>query len=723
MSDIQQKQKILIVDDVPTNITVLTEILMSTYKMICATNGRDAVRVASSSKPDLILLDIMMPDMDGYEVCRILKKNAITENIPIIFLTAKTEEEDETKGLEIGAVDYIAKPFSPVILKHKVRIHLELKQHRDHLEELVKERTLEIIKSNEQLHQEIQEKLVAQEALSEQRAYFAQLFENSPLAILLINTDGQIVDVNKGFENLFKIRVEDVKGQYNKHITVPEDLIAEHEILHKNILTGKTIHKETYRQDKSETLIPVSILGYPVRIEGKIVGLFIIYTDISERKEFEAQLKHQAFHDSLTGIPNRVLLLERLERALERSRRRDDYMFAVLLVDLDRFKSVNDSLGHLAGDTLLRKIAAQIKECIRTTDTVARLGGDEFAVLVEEYKDDDEVYAIARRIHSIAESHYIIEKNEVRSSASIGIVLDTSKYQKADDILRDADIAMYHAKESGKARYETFNKTMHKAALERLRMENELRKAIHNDNLVLYYQPILSIETHELIGFEALVRWVHPVRGIINPDKFIPIAEETGLIIPLGHIVIKEACRQLSEWQQKYPKVENLTMSVNISVKQFLQADLIDFIIETIHENNLNPNSLKVEITESLLMKKAKSMIDKLTMLKDLGIKVVLDDFGTGYSSLSYIQQFPIDNIKIDRSFIKRLDSEDESAEIVKTIISLSKNLGIDVVAEGVERVGQLDRLKLLKCDSVQGYYFSRPVDKYKALEFIKRYL
>ncbi len=722
MSD-GKKLKILIVDDIPTNITVLTEILMADYKMVCATNGKDAVRLAGSSCPDLILLDIMMPGIDGYEVCRQLKANNKTKNIPIIFLTAKKEEDDETKGLEIGAVDYIAKPFSSAILKHKVRIHLELKQHRDNLEDLVQLRTSEITRSNEKLHEEISERIQAQNALIEQRAYFLQLFENSPQAIMIINASGKIIDVNKGFETIFGYSVDEVKGQYNKHITVPEDMVSENEIFYQNIFSGKTISKETFRVHKNKDLIPVSFLGYPIKIKDKVEGLFVIYADISLRKNFEAQLLHQAFHDSLTGVPNRILLLERLERALERSKRRKDYSFAVLMIDLDRFKTINDTMGHLAGDSLLIKISEQIKKCIRTTDTIARMGGDEFAVLIEEFNSTKEVFRIAKRIHSIAEAVFIIERNEINISASIGIVLDTTSYERADYILRDADIAMYRAKESGKARFKVFNKKMHIAAVESLRFENDLRNAIHNKELIVHYQPIISVKNQKLAGFEALVRWNHPILGMVGPDKFIPLAEETGLIIPLGQIVISEACKQLKEWHDSYPDATKLTMNVNISIKQFMEADLADFIIHALEKNKLAPDFLKLEITESLLVRKAKSMAEKLNLMKEIGVKVVLDDFGTGYSSLSYIQHFPIDNIKIDRSFINDMDLTEGTMEIVKTIIALCKNLGLGVVAEGVERETQLNILKQLKCDRVQGFYFSKPVNKDSALQLINKYL
>ncbi len=718
-----QNPKILIVDDVPNNITILTEILKSDYKLVCATNGKDALKLSTTASPELILLDVMMPDIDGYEVCRRLKADPRTRDIPVLFLTAKNEEADETKGLELGAVDYISKPFSPVILKHKLRIHMDLKRHRDHLEEMVKERTQEIQKSHEELKREITEKIQAQDAFTQQRAYFVQLFENSPLAILLLDNEGKVIEVNSSFQRLFGHDSLQVKDHYNKYLVVPEDLMAEYETLFQNILLGKTITKETYRMHKNGNLIPVAFLGYPIIIKERVEGLFIVYEDITQRKTFEAQLLHQTFHDPLTGVPNRILLSERLNRALERSKRYQGYQFAVLMVDLDRFKSVNDSLGHLAGDSLLVEISKRIKECIRSTDTVARMGGDEFAILVEDFKNLREVFKIANRIHTVSQTPFIIERNEVSISASIGIVLETDSYTRADYILRDADIAMYRAKESGKARFKVFNKRMHEAAIESLQMENDLRNAIQKNEFILYYQPILSLINQRLIGFEALVRWNHPERGIVMPEKFIPLAEETGLIIPLGQIVIREACRQLKKWQQICPQAEDLAVSVNISVKQFLQSDLVNFIMKVLSENRLPASCLKLEITESLLVKEANIIIDKLVNIKNLGLKVALDDFGTGYSSLSYIQHFPIDNIKIDRTFIQKLDVESGSMEIVKTIISLAKNLGLDVVAEGVERKAQIEMLRSLQCDNVQGFYYSQPVDSDRAFDLIKDYL
>jgi Amt family ammonium transporter len=413
--------------------------------------------------------------------------------------------------------------------------------------------------------------------------------------------------------------------------------------------------------------------------------------------------------------------MERLTRSLERSKRRKEYQFAVLMIDLDNFKSVNDSIGHLAGDKFLIQFSDQIKQCIRSTDTIARMGGDEFAVLLEEFNSPREVFKIAKRISRIAKSSFFIERNEIKISASIGIVIETKSYDRAENILRDADNAMYRVKETGKSSFRIFKRKMHKMTLESLKIQNDLRHAIFNDELVLYYQPIVSVAKQELIGFEALIRWNHPVKGMVGPNLFIPLAEETGLILPMGRVVIREACRQLKQWHDNIPGADRLTMNVNISTKQFMDGELTDFIIKTLEENKLAPECLNLEITESLIIKNAKSMILKLAILKNFGINVVLDDFGTGYSSLSYIQDFQIDSIKIDRSFINGMDRDGGSVEIVKTILALCKNLGLGVVAEGVERKTQLNILKELNCEKIQGFYFSKPLDKDRATDLIKK--
>lgn len=713
------KHKILVVDDIPTNITILTEILMSDYNMVCATNGVDAIKIAAASNPDLILLDIMMPEMDGYDVCRKLKSQESTKDIPVIFLTAKNEETDEVKGLETGAVDYISKPFSATILKHKVRIHIELKRHRDHLEEMVRERTIEISKSHHKLHQEITERIQLQKTLIEQRAYFLQLFENSPHAIMILDPEGKVHEVNKGFKELFGYGLDNFKGTY-AHLIVPDELVKENEVFHNNILAGKTISRETYRSNSKGELIPVKFLGYPAVVKDHIEGIFIIYEDISYRKKYEAQMLHQSFHDPLTGIPNRALLIERLNRSLQRSKRRQDYRFAVIMIDLDNFKTVNDSLGQLAGDKFLSKFAVKIRNCIRATDTIARMGGDEFAVLLEEFSSPREVFKIVRRIVGIGETDLIVENNSVRVGSSIGLVINTRDYSSAEDILRDADIAMYQVKESGKLKFRTFKQNMRKKAIESIKMKSELEEAIENNQLILYYQPIYGEGGNVLRGFEALIRWAHPIKGIVGPHQFIPLAEETDLIIPIGHMIIKKACEQLRVWHRID---DQLSMNVNVSTRQFADGDLINCIFEALKENQMIPGRIKLEITESLLIKNAKQIATKLSQLKDRGVGVVLDDFGTGYSSLSYIKDFQIEGIKIDRSFINDIDQDNGSAEIVKTILALCRNLNLGVVAEGVERKTQLDILNQLNCEKIQGFYFSKPLTPMDAENLIYSYI
>ncbi len=505
-------------------------------------------------------------------------------------------------------------------------------------------------------------------------------------------------------------------------MVVPENMVEEDETFRRHILTGKVINKETKRIQKNGNMIPVFFQGYPAVVNDQVEGIFIVYRDISQRKKFEAELFHKSFYDSLTGIPNRTLLIERLERAMERTKRRPDYKFALLMIDIDHLKNVNDTLGTLAGDEFLMQFSERIKECIRSTDTIARMGGDEFAILIEEFNSPREVFKIARRVHKAGKSTFVVGGSEVNIGVSIGLVLKTDKYERADYIIRDADIALYRLKDkgTGRASFRVFKEKMHKVTVESIKMQNDLRNAILDNKQLLYYQPILSIPEQKLLGFEALVRWQHPVKGIVRPNHFIPLAEETDLIIPLGQVVIIEACRQLKEWQEQIPGAEKLTMNINISTKQFLQSDLATYIINVLEENQLDPALINLEITESLIVKKAKSMVSKLNSLKGYGINIILDDFGTGYSSLSYIQDFQIDGIKIDRSFINEIDTDTGSVEIVKTILALCRNLGLGVVAEGVERESQLSILNELFCEKVQGFLFSKPVDSKLAAQIIQ---
>ncbi|TVM19971.1 diguanylate cyclase [Oceanidesulfovibrio indonesiensis] len=550
----------------------------------------------------------------------------------------------------------------------------------------------------------------AEADLGVQRAYFRQLFESSPLAIVLIDRHGKIVDLNRSFENLFGYCLDEVRNEYNRRIVVPESHMDEAEALSKEVFSGTAIHKESCRRHRNGRLIPVSILAYPVRIDGEIAGVYYLYEDISERKAFEQQLSHQAFHDPLTQLPNRALFLERLDSALKRSIRRKERNFAVLLIDMDRFKWVNDSLGHLAGDELLIGISRRLESCVRNVDTVARLGGDEFAILLEDFANHREVIQIAKRIKSVMQASFTLEGNEVVSSASIGIVLKTRDYASPDELLRDADIAMYRAKESGKNRFKIFSARMHKEAVRILRMENDLRRALQRDELTLHYQPLVDMNTGMVANFEALVRWNHPEQGLVMPGSFIHLAEETGLIIPLGHWVLEHSVRQLRRWDAAIPGAGDVGLSVNLSGKHLQQPDLVHFVARTLEQAEIEPHRLRLEITESALVQDTATSLERLLQLKALGVQLVIDDFGTGYSSLSYLQRFPVDVLKIDRSFVMSSHKE-ENAEIIRSIVTLAQSLGLCVVAEGVEEQAQFDRLKALACDYAQGYMFSRPLD------------
>jgi Amt family ammonium transporter len=460
------------------------------------------------------------------------------------------------------------------------------------------------------------------------------------------------------------------------------------------------------------------MIGFPIRVGDKINGVIYIYQDISERKSFEEQITHQAFHDALTGLPNRTLFSERLDRVLKRSRRRTDFHYALLLIDLNKFKTVNDSLGHPAGDQLLIQVSRRLSSSVRTMDTVARLGGDEFAIILEEFASQEELLKAAKRMHSLLCKPYTICQSDIASGASIGIVSNIAEYSSPEDILRDADIAMYRAKQKNKG-IVLFDKHMHQELIESINLENEMREALENKVFLLYFQPIVSVSDEHLEGFEALIRWNHPLRGMIPPDRFIPIAEETGLIVDLGKWVISEACHKLKSWQDSYPQASQLTMSVNVSIRQFTKPGLVEHISDMLRQNDLNPACLKIEITESVIMQDTAHIVGELHRLRALGVKIAIDDFGTGYSSLSYLRSMPIDYLKIDRSFISGFQESQENDQIVQSIITLAKSLGLTVIAEGVETRNQLEKLRALQCDKAQGFMFSRPVDENKARDLV----
>jgi diguanylate cyclase (GGDEF)-like protein/PAS domain S-box-containing protein len=442
-------------------------------------------------------------------------------------------------------------------------------------------------------------------------------------------------------------------------------------------------------------------------------------SDINERKLAEQQLQHDAFHDMLTGLPNRALLLDRLEHTMERAKRNGQASFAVLFLDMDRFKVINDSLGHHTGDQLLIDLSQRLSRILRPSETIARLGGDEFVVLLEDLKSPQDAELVAERIQEELRQPFILGGQSVFISASIGIVTGSNSYNRPEEFLRDADIAMYRAKADGKARFALFEPKLRERAVNRLELEADLRFALARQELKVFYQPVFSLETNKVVSFEALLRWFHPTRGLILPTEFIPVAEETGLILPIGRWVLAEACRQLHQWQIDYPNTPPFSISVNISGRQFVQPGFPELVEQTLKETNLDPHCLKLEITESLFMGDSKSVILTLNRLRALGVELLIDDFGTGFSSLGYVQHFPINAIKIDKSFVHQMDEPGNHSEIARTIVQLANELGLGTVAEGIETSGQLEQLRKMDCESGQGWLFSKALSQ----ESIEAYL
>ncbi|EDX70671.1 PAS fold family [Coleofasciculus chthonoplastes PCC 7420] len=546
------------------------------------------------------------------------------------------------------------------------------------------------------------------------------IMQTSIAAITVVDTQGNIIFANARSQQVLGLtQSELVERRYNCptwQITdfqggpFPEEQLPFQQVM----VTGQPVFDVQHAIEWADgTRKYLSVNGAPLKdADGVITHIVFSVTDISHHKHVEEQLCHDALHDNLTRLPNRTLFMERVNHAIKLAKRNQDYLFAVLFLDLDRFKVVNDSLGHDVGDQLLTATARQLEKCVRTTDTVAHLSGDEFTILLEDIKDIKDATRVAERIQATLKAPFNLNNHEVFTSASIGIALSSTGYERSEDILRDADIAMYRAKELGKARHEIFDKIMHARALELLRLENDLRRALERQEFEVYYQPITSLVTGMLTGFEALVRWRHPELGLVSPAEFIPVAEDTGLIIPLGEWVLHEACRQLRMWHTQFPTPEPLKMSVNLSGKQIKEPDLIEQIDHILAETGLDGSFLKLEITESILMENAETVTKMLLQLRARNIQLSVDDFGTGYSSLSYLHRFPVNTLKIDRSFVSKMNPKNRNTEIIRTIITLAHSLRMDVIAEGVETLEQLTELKLLNCEQGQGYLFSKPLTK-----------
>jgi diguanylate cyclase (GGDEF)-like protein/PAS domain S-box-containing protein len=539
-------------------------------------------------------------------------------------------------------------------------------------------------------------------------------YQRGPLAILISRIrDDRILEVNESFLLLIGYSREEIVGRTTLELEI---LVDQEERKHTGTLVqtdDRPRDFETTLRTKTGELCDVLTTVEAIEYAGETCFLRMAY-DITERKRTQESLLqeayHNAFHDELTGLPNRALLMDRLDRALERAKRHSDYAFAILFLDIDQFKDVNDKFGHAIGDQFLTAIAKRLAASLHTRDTVARLGGDEFSVLLDDIRNPIDALKAAEQIQAQLRSPFQIESHEISTSASIGISLSASGYHSPDAMLSDADKAMYRAKAHGRARHEVFDVATHTRAMARMEMKSDLKRAIDERGFQVHYQPIISLETGEIIQFEALGRWLHPSRGLVSPTEFLPVAEETGLIIDIGRWMLREASSQIQRWQAKFPGDQPLELSVNLSIREFFQPDLLAETKMILTETALAAHYLSLEITEGVLMEDPELCAETLTALRELGVKVHIDDFGTGHSSLSLMYSFPINALKIARSFIHRMGPQGENAEIVRTIVMLARDYGMQVIAEGVETSEQLALLRALKCPYAQGYYFSKPM-------------
>lgn len=559
------------------------------------------------------------------------------------------------------------------------------------------------------------ERKKAEDALRESEERYRDLIENANDIIYTTDLTGNFTSLNKAGQKLLGYRLEEILNKSIFSIVPPEHVNTVRKMIHLHFKESTRTDFEIELLNSDNERLTLEVSNRIIFQDKQPVALQGIARNISERKWAEAQLRHNAMHDSLTGLPNRALLLNQLRQAIARKRRNPDFHFAVLFLDIDRFKIINDSLGHLIGDKLLCCISEKLKKCVRDFDTVARLGGDEFVLLLEDIRSISDAVHIAERILESISKPFLIEENDIYTSTSIGITFSEKGYNLPEELLRDADTAMYRAKSSGKDCYRIFDHEMYVNAAKLLKTETDLRRALERDEFELHYQPIISLSDGKIIEVEALLRWNHPEKGMVSPMEFVPIAEDTGLIVPIGNWVIKEACCQLKLWQQNGSVDQNLIMSVNLSPKQIARTDLHEFIEQTLRQNEVSPKNFNLEITESAIMENGEIAENLLNQLKDLGVWLTTDDFGTGYSSLSYLHRFPIDRLKIDRSFVNDMNSHSKNSEIIRTILTLARSLRMEVVAEGIETKEQLALLKALDCDFGQGYIFSKPVNAIEA--------
>lgn len=836
---------ILLVDDSPVNLGVIVESLeIHGYDVLVAMDGKEALYRAELVMPDLILLDVMMPGLDGFEVCRRLKAQDSTRDIPVIFMTSLSGVEDKLKGFAVGAMDYVTKPLQIDEVRARISTHLKLRALQQRLEAKnmkLRNGLNQILVLNRSLQEQAAELEASREQLKQTEAWSRGILHSAPDSMLVVDEQGVIVQVNAQVEVMFGYaegtlpgthielmlppsereshvdkrtafvasghpgrpmsaaanglgcrkdgsvfpvdvslsRLPDMDGRKGtfcaavRDITerkrVEEALVARELELRTLVenspdnisrynsacrrtyvnptfaeaveggvaaLLGKTPSEcpggpnaDIYEMKIAEVFASAADTEFELKWPGKhgkelcshvrlaaerdaagnVVSVLGVGRDITELNEHRKRVYQMAFYDSLTSLPNRALLNDRLRQMLTDASWHGQ-MAGVMMLDLDRFKAVNDTLGHAAGDELLREAAARLTGCVRAYDTVARLGGDEFAVLLPDVRSGEDLGIVASKMLAAFEEPFWLESKEVFISSSIGIVLYPVDGESADDLLKQADSAMYLAKRSGRNTFRFYSKDLTVSANERLMLEGDLRRGFKRNELELYYQPKINLADGALIGSEALLRWNHPKRGMVPPDKFISIAEDSGLIVDIGEWVLRNACQVACEWNGQGKPLHKV--AINLSARQFLSNDLVRTVRAALAETCCRPEWIELEITESLLLDEDGEILEMLGTFREMGISIAIDDFGTGYSALSYLARFPIDTLKIDRSFTSRVTERGHHAELVKAIITIAHSLKQQVVAEGVETVEQAAVLQAYGCHIAQGYLYSKPVAK-----------
>ena len=686
----RKKPLILIIDDTEMIREMARDALEGVgFEVVTAQNGREGLGVFVAREPDLVVLDVVMPGMDGLEVCEQIRRTAGQETTPVVMITGNDDRDSIRAAYDADATDFVPKPVNWNLLSSRIPYMLRMRN------------------------------LITELGHSEERLAKAQRI--AKLGNWELDLRADLLTCSEELRGIYGIGAHERTDTFNALLSHmhPDDREIVRHALERAIEAGEPLSVDHRISLRGVETRYVHLQADVVTDDASVVGLEGAAQDITERKQAEEQIRYLAYHDSLTRLGNRRLFTERLRHSLAQARRSESIL-AVLFLDLDHFKRINDTLGHGLGDELLREVADRLKSCIRETDfvsrahdsdlssSVSRFGGDEFMISLCSVNEPEEAAQVARRILDAIAAPCCLDGQEVVVSASVGIALYPGDADEAEALIRNADVAMYAAKSRGRAGYCFYERTMNEVAQRNLKLETDLRTALDRGALHVHYQPKVSIRSGRITGFEALARWEHPEIGTVSPGVFIPVAERAGLVSSVGEFVLRTACAQVKQWRQM--GLPSIRMSVNLSAHQFKSLDVADVVEQIIKETPVSPRSIDVEITETAMMQHTKLAVEVLQRLKGIGVTVSLDDFGTGYSSLSYLKQFPVDTVKIDRSFISELTTDRDDAAITAAIISMAKSLNLKIVAEGVETEEQLEILRSYGCHEIQGYLFSPPV-------------